>query len=1561
MRNAWKRSLALLMTLVMLLCMLPAAASAEGDGGEAPAVSRADWVAALVEVFGMTVEADNYPDNYYSDIDAEDAFYRDIMVAVEFGVIDLEAGEPFCPNDAATRDFAAATLVYCLGFQPEEEQSYTFTDTVPHPFEAQLAVDRGWFALVGGEFLPEQAITEDETHAMLADAAEIWASQQIDESHDNTAQFADGVIVFPMGTTIENDEDAILIYDTSISLKAGDIFVIYYGDLPITLLAETVELEEDHYRVEGTTEGTEDAVEDIDYEGVVPADLVNFQPSPATSYIREDGLQVQSSATRFQVYNANGPVSQRSIGFDKTVSIGGLSAHIIASLSNITLDTRINQKQQDYSIVLNGTTYQHTSVSGSLTGIGASGTLEIGSIPFLYGVGNLSLVYEYDMSGSLSLSWEGTLCVGVAYTKGTGFRLIRSYTRTSFSVLADVTGKLGMKASASVDIQVLRASLWGSIGGVVRVKAAYYENETPETCRDQTGWMYAKAGVYASVPHVKSYSKTIDIYTAKNSPIRVHYHWEDGQLVNDCTRKAAFKAKTGIDPGNYYTDPGSYYFNPCVRDATSSYTGSSGETIVVWTYTLDEENHATITGYNGSAGTILVPATIDGYTVTAIGSNAFKNKTTLRTVTVSDTIVTVGNSAFDGCTNLVIIDLPDSVTDIGHYAFARSGLTSLILPKHVESLGYGILLGNTGVKELTIPKTVNSVGLANINIRAEIINDFYSGYQDIGVLTMSGVEKLTFEQGTTAILIRIAQKAPYLKEVVIPDTVTRIIDNAFESCLALETINIPNSVTKIGEGAFSRCSALTAIDLPDSVTDIGHYAFARSGLTSLILPKHVESLGYGILLGNTGVKELTIPKTVNSVGLANINIRAEIINDFYSGYQDIGVLTMSGVEKLTFEQGTTAILIRIAQKAPYLKEVVIPDTVTRIIDNAFESCLALETINIPNSVTKIGEGAFSRCSALTAIDLPDSVTDINTGAFANSGLTTVIVPDSVTGMGEGVFQNCTALTSVKLPASRVNIMKNTFYGCSSLLKIELPETVENIREGAFQNCTSLSEIVWSEAPKLIDANAFRNCTALASITIPDSVTSLGSAAFYNCDALTKLEIPDSVTSIGNQLCYDCDALTEVKLGKGLTAIPASAFEHCDVLESIVLPYRVSSIGSKAFKDCLVFKSITIPRATTTIASDAFSYYDKLTIYGVPGTYAETYANEKGIAFVGREVNATAVTLSETTLTLYKGQSAKLQFAVTPADFTDAVSWKSGSTSVATVADDGTVKAVAVGTATIKLIVGSVSASCKVTVVQPVTGISLNRTSLTLQALDTFQLTATVNPSDAYNKEIVWSSDNESVAAVDQTGLVTALKKGTATITAAAQDGSGNTATCMVTVSNSATICRSVDELESPHNYPNNCSDFWVYTHAGAEELAVTFDERTEIEDGFDYLRIFDGTGSQVGEYTGTELAGQTVTVPGDTVRIQLVSDDSGSEWGFKVSAVRVAGAETLTLPAELTAIESEAFADLERAVNVKVPEGVTSIAEDAFRGSDVTIVAKAGSYAIAWAQEHGVPFVIDEG
>ena len=494
-------------------------------------------------------------------------------------------------------------------------------------------------------------------------------------------------------------------------------------------------------------------------------------------------------------------------------------------------------------------------------------------------------------------------------------------------------------------------------------------------------------------------------------------------------------------------------------------------------------------------------------------------------------------------------------------------------------------------------------------------------------------------------------------------------------------------------------------------------------------------------------------------------------------------------------------------------------------------------------------------------------------------------------MGDHVFSGCTELKEVTLPNIRQNIVAGMFEGCTSLEKIVLPETVTAIRSDAFEGCTALKDITWSKAPEIIESNAFRNCSALKEVTIPGTVKSIGDCAFLNCDALTTVTIPDSVTSIGEQVFYDCDALTTVKLGSGLKSIPASTFEHCDVLESLRIPRRVTTIGDNAFKDCVKLTSITIPRSVTKISSNAFSYPKILTIYGVAGTYAETFANENSIQFVDQQIKATAASLDKTELTINKGAAAQLNLSVTPENFTDIVDWKSTDTNIVTVSDNGVVKAVGVGTATVKVTVGDVSASCKVTVLQPVTGINLNKSSLTMDALGTFQMTASVYPDSANDKRITWSSSDPAIASVDENGLVTALKKGTATITAAAMDGSGVKSTCKVTVSNTAYVCTDPAQLESPHNYDNSCTDIWSYRLDGASSLNVTFDARTEMEDGFDYLYILDGSGKEVGKYTGKELAGKTVSVPGDTVQIRMASDDAGNAWGFKVTSV-TAGSET---------------------------------------------------------------------
>ena len=491
-------------------------------------------------------------------------------------------------------------------------------------------------------------------------------------------------------------------------------------------------------------------------------------------------------------------------------------------------------------------------------------------------------------------------------------------------------------------------------------------------------------------------------------------------------------------------------------------------------------------------------------------------------------------------------------------------------------------------------------------------------------------------------------------------------------------------------------------------------------------------------------------------------------------------------------------------------------------------------------------------------------------------------------MGNAVFKGCAKITEVVLPNTRKNITTSTFEGCTSLEKIVLPDTVTEIQDHAFKNCTSLKDITWSKSINTIKDYAFENCDALTEVKLPNSVTNISAGAFYDCDGLTSVSIPDSVTRVGVKLFYDCDALTDVKLGTGITTIPDNTFNHCDVLENIVIPRRVTTIGNYAFKDCVKFTEITIPRAVTSISANAFSYPAKMTIYGVAGTYAETFANDNSIKFVDRQINATSATLDKTTLTLNKGSSTKLYLSVQPTDFTDEVNWKSANTSVVTVAADGTVKAVGVGTTTIKVTVGNASTSCKVTVVQPVTSISLNKTSLSMEALSTYQLTATAYPNDAYDKSVKWESSDNSVATVSENGLVTAVGKGTATIKATSTAVSSVSRSCTVTVINNGIVAKDVAQLESPHNYGNNCSDVWLYTLPGASKITATFDKRTNIEDGFDYLYIYNAKGEQVGKYTGTELAGKSIDIDGDTVKIKLVSDGGGNEWGFKVTDVKVA-------------------------------------------------------------------------
>ena len=188
------------------------------------------------------------------------------------------------------------------------------------------------------------------------------------------------------------------------------------------------------------------------------------------------------------------------------------------------------------------------------------------------------------------------------------------------------------------------------------------------------------------------------------------------------------------------------------------------------------------------------------------------------------------------------------------------------------------------------------------------------------------------------------------------------------------------------------------------------------------------------------------------------------------------------------------------------------------------------------------------------------------------------------------------------------------------------------------------------------------------------------------------------------------------------------------------------------------------------------------------------------------VKVTGVTLDKSTATLKSGSSLTLKATVAPTNATNQdVSWSSSDTKVATVDSDGVVKAVAPGGATITVttVDGNKTAKCEVTVEATnvaVTGVSLDKTSASLEVKDTLSLKATITPVNADNQNVIWSSSNDKIAMVKD-GVVTAVAPGEATITVKTVDGE-KTATCKVTVKAQSSNPTDPSDPEKPSYQPD---------------------------------------------------------------------------------------------------------------------------------------------------------------
>ena len=1354
-------------------------------------ISRIDWVQELVTLFDLTVDEDNY----YSDISTDDSFYRDVMVACEFGMIDLRAGEEFRPEDAVTREFAAQTMNTMLGFVPETD-SYTYQDTadVTYKEAAQIAIDRGWVTVAAGKFLPEQSLTTEEHDAMIADAKKVLADAQIETGKENTCTFASGVVVVPKGTAVSIDVDGIvMIENCPVTIKQGTTFAVYVNDIVMAYKAESV-------RTDGTTtyittsDADDGAVLNVDQQGELDVDMTEFIPADEETYVA-NGVTVTEGMTRGISYKNN------TLRADKTISVSDdVTATVSVVISNMKVNYSLNNN--DYYFSVSGDMEYSCNVKGDAFK-DINHTLTLGAVP-LGGVGMLTLAMEYNLSGEATLTVEKEFEAGFAYSDG--FRIVGNSHKKGFSFSAEADLTTGIVLSAKATLGIVSGDIYAKTGARMNIKYVRYSSGTPTYCASQAAYLYASVGASAKIGvgiASKTFSKSIEIWGKNNSPVRVYYHIEDGVLRTSCTRGKEFAAQGGWT--SYWTSPGSRYFNPAgVGSYFDAGAGAGGAIVPIYTYTLDDANRATITGYSGNATALYIPGEIDGHEVVAIGDRAFENRTDLRTVMIPDSVTRINIGAFSGCINLANITLSKKIEKIGENAFYNcDSLQSVEIPK--------------------------------------CLNDVYARYDSIdipnGVFNeCSNLKTIIFEEGSTVIADALFRGCDGLESVTIPNTVTQIYGYAFADCKNLKNINISDSVTVLGENVFQNDTSITEINLPDSITALGRGVFSGCDrLKSIVIPDSVTNIGISAFSECKNLESVTLSKELEKIGenafyncdsLQSIEI-PKSLKDVYATYDSIdtpnGVFNeCSRLKTIVFEKGSTIIADALFRGCDGLESIVISDTITQIYGYAFADCKNLKNINISDSVTVLEENVFQNDTSITEINLPDSITALGRGVFSGCDrLKSIVIPDSVTNIGISAFSECKNLESVTLSKELEKIGENAFYNCDSLQSIEIPKSLKDVYatydsidtpNGVFNECDNLKTIAFEEGSTVIADALFRGCDGLEEVKIPKTVTviknhafneciklkaveisngmkEIGDSAFSECSNLQKVILPDTVNSMGTNIFYNCINLTEVHLPNIRQNITANTFYNCKKLTTINFPSTLTTIGNSAFSGCESLPEAILPSGVEKIESNAFKNCKALKKAAVPDTVSSIGSS----AFYGCEA-LTDITLGSK---LKKIESQTFYGCIVLPSIVIPYN-------VTTIGDSAFVNCTKLTQITVPRNTTSIASNAfsypkKMTMYGPsdcyaqtyasgkgikyvtqdihATSVSLDSTEKTAERYDDFQLTATIAPLN-FTDAVVWTSSNEEVATVSDTGYVEICGVGTAVITVTA----GNVkAVCKITV------------------------------------------------------------------------------------------------------------------------------------------------------------------------------------
>lgn len=320
------------------------------------------------------------------------------------------------------------------------------------------------------------------------------------------------------------------------------------------------------------------------------------------------------------------------------------------------------------------------------------------------------------------------------------------------------------------------------------------------------------------------------------------------------------------------------------------------------------------------------------------------------------------------------------------------------------------------------------------------------------------------------------------------------------------------------------------------------------------------------------------------------------------------------------------------------------------------------------------------------------------------------------------------------------------------------------------------------------------------------------------DAAGKYEL--STTTLKGYIAYELtsvalnsDTLNLVAGANGRQLVATTTPDNA-LLDNLTFTYKSSDETVATVDENGLVTPLKAGTATITVTAQAVVTTNGMALFTTRAT-AKCTVTVTDIA-----IPATNIELDAFSKTMTVGDKAKLTATVKPADTTDKVVWTSSKPTVATVDENGNITALATGTTEITATAGSVSAVCKVTVEGvKVSEIKLDKTSVSLKAGETAQLTAVVTPDNAADKTVTWTSSDEKIATVAD-GKITAVAPGTATITATA---GGKSATCTVTVAKESKNIKDIRKYpDVPKDYAKVDPVVTTVNSDGTKNMLVMF-------------------------------------------------------------------------------------------------------------------------------------------